>query len=315
MTIAAHTFTKKFTRISNECRRDERLSFEALGMLCYLRGMPPDWRVMPTELAKRGNCGRERISRILNELIAAGYIKKTLQRDPVTQKWKPADYTVFATRSAPEVADNTAREIIRDAQRLVGEPEKRPVPPLDGENAAAEKPSTVIPPLLTTDPPTTDSTKRTPNIPEADATRASGSESDEVPDWEKPRPPYLQSRKAANLAWFELQQMPFPRFGIGDGFELNDRSERGAVFHWHRLLRSGHGAAEIVDVAERIIRSYAKDRVEHQLPSLGGFLGRFENYAEVDDRDDVAVGETMFDLANHFEQRVRARNAIQVAAR
>ncbi|MCC8966716.1 hypothetical protein H8A95_31425 [Bradyrhizobium sp. Pear76] len=125
-------------------------------MLCY-RGMPSDWRVMPTELAKRGNCGRERISRILNELIEAGHIKKTISRDPVTQKWKAAGYTVFAVPNAPKpIADDEAREIIRDAQRVAEQP-----PPPESGKAAAGKPSMANPPLLTTDLPTTDSTNTT----------------------------------------------------------------------------------------------------------------------------------------------------------
>lgn len=131
-------------------------------------------------------------------------------------------------------------------------------------------------------------------------------------EYDQPKAPYLQSRKAANHAWFELQQMPFPRFGIGDDFELNERSDRGAEFHWLRILRSGHSAADILTAAE----SYLRDCPKQQRPSVGGFLARFENYTDEDDRPDVVIAgpQTIFDLANEFEQRVRASEALQVAA-
>jgi len=65
-----------FTPISNALVNDEDLSAETLGVLVYLVTKPANWNVMPSQLAKRFGCGRDRMYRIINELIAAGYVRR-----------------------------------------------------------------------------------------------------------------------------------------------------------------------------------------------------------------------------------------------
>lgn len=65
-----------FTTILNSVVEDETLSAEALGLLVYLVGKPDNWQVMPTQLKTRFNCGRDRIYRIMKELITAGYMQR-----------------------------------------------------------------------------------------------------------------------------------------------------------------------------------------------------------------------------------------------
>lgn len=95
-----------FTIIANDCFRDNQLSAEALGVICYLRSKPADWVVMPTELSNRFGCGRDRILRILKELIALGYLQKMRERDPETKAWKPVEYIIPDTVSEP-LTENT----------------------------------------------------------------------------------------------------------------------------------------------------------------------------------------------------------------
>jgi len=64
-----------------------------LGILVYLVGKPDSWTVMPTNLANRFGCGRDRIYRILNELIAAGYVQRDQPREDVG-KFEKANYLV-----------------------------------------------------------------------------------------------------------------------------------------------------------------------------------------------------------------------------
>jgi hypothetical protein len=259
--------------IDNKSLRDESLSLEALGMICYLRSLPPDWRVMPTQLAKRFSCGRERIARILNELIEAGYIKKTVSRDPATQRWKAAEFTVFAVANAPEpVADDAAREIIRDV-----------------EKAAAEKPSTADLPLLSTDLPSTDSTKEENNIrrtacavetkdgnhnpPGAlpDESKGPGNVGTRIglPSSNRRSPAmFRQSKVEAAIAWRELERME----GWGGTFGEDE------LTHWHALLRKGYAADDILNTAEDFLR-----KTPGLTPSLGDWLACFEN-----DRQDEA---------------------------
>jgi predicted transcriptional regulator len=69
-----------YTTIENECLLDARLSPEAIGVLCYMRLAPDETN--PQQLAVRFRCGRDRIYRILNELIDTGYLKRNRQRGP-----------------------------------------------------------------------------------------------------------------------------------------------------------------------------------------------------------------------------------------
>ena len=61
--------------------QDERLTWEARGLLAYMHSLPRDWRLNPADLIKRGKGGRNRIYRMLSELREAGYILRTDVRD------------------------------------------------------------------------------------------------------------------------------------------------------------------------------------------------------------------------------------------
>lgn len=65
-----------YLAISRALTQDRRLSFEARGVLAYLLSKPSDWIVRIQDLQKEGNCGRDRIYRILKELKEAGYLHR-----------------------------------------------------------------------------------------------------------------------------------------------------------------------------------------------------------------------------------------------
>lgn len=94
--IIRRKYTGNFTVIGNTPMNDEHLTAEALGVLCYLRSRPDDWKVIPPQLGKRFRCGRDRIQRILRELIESAYIVRSKQtRDPETERWSPIEYMVY----------------------------------------------------------------------------------------------------------------------------------------------------------------------------------------------------------------------------
>jgi len=72
---------RNYTVINNDPFDDPRLSTAALGVLCYLRSRPDNWNVIPAQLAKRFNCGRDHMQRCLKELAEANYIKFNRIRD------------------------------------------------------------------------------------------------------------------------------------------------------------------------------------------------------------------------------------------
>lgn len=63
-----------FTLISNTPRDDERISYKAYGLLCYLMGLPEDWGISVDHLASTKTDGRTAIYSAIDELIAAGYV-------------------------------------------------------------------------------------------------------------------------------------------------------------------------------------------------------------------------------------------------
>ena len=60
--------------------QDNTLSFEARGVVAYLLSKPDDWTINEAELRKAGGIGRDKMRRILQELIDAGYMTSTIPR-------------------------------------------------------------------------------------------------------------------------------------------------------------------------------------------------------------------------------------------
>lgn len=87
-----------YTTFTNELLNDPDLTAEALGVLVYLLSKPANWRVMPAELAKRFGCGRDRVYKILANLLEAGYARRGQARDQ-TGSFASYNYIISANRS------------------------------------------------------------------------------------------------------------------------------------------------------------------------------------------------------------------------
>lgn len=76
----------QFTIIASTVIDDDRLSWEARGLLIYLLSKPDHWTVQPKDLIKRTKnaigkrSGRDKVYSILKELRAAGYIYRDFNR-------------------------------------------------------------------------------------------------------------------------------------------------------------------------------------------------------------------------------------------
>lgn len=68
-----------YTQISNQAINDVSLSDRALAALTYLMSRPSGWRVYATQIANRFGCDRRTAQRYLDELINAGYAKRSEQ--------------------------------------------------------------------------------------------------------------------------------------------------------------------------------------------------------------------------------------------
>jgi hypothetical protein len=256
MTVAFHKHTDNFTIIANACINDPRLGFEALSTFLHLRSKPGNWVVRPNEIATRFNAGRDRVRKALNQLVECGYVRKVQTRDPATGRLGPVDYVVRA------LAEGAPADI-----EITAAPSTEP--------PSTENPSTEIRPLLSTDLlPSTDSAKESNSRLSARAEDASDVDRGEhggqtsittggpLPSSSgRSAAAYRQSKVEAAIAWRELERME----GWGGTFGEDEMS------HWHRLLRKGYAADDILDAAE----AYLLDNYE--APSLGDWLACFEH--------------------------------------
>ncbi len=67
---------KPFTILDNAALRDSKLSLKARGLLCTCMSLPPDWSFSIRGLASLCREGRDAIATALNELEAAGYLRR-----------------------------------------------------------------------------------------------------------------------------------------------------------------------------------------------------------------------------------------------
>jgi hypothetical protein len=63
-------------------------------MLAYLLSKPSDWMLMVSDLMRAGQCGRDRVRRILRELLDKGYAVRTVQRGE-DGRYSTVDYAVY----------------------------------------------------------------------------------------------------------------------------------------------------------------------------------------------------------------------------
>lgn len=104
------SYKDKFAMLPNEMLQDERLSWKARGLLCYMVSMPADWVFYETELIKHSKKdGLSSLRSAIKELKELGYVKKVRILDQETKKvirWEThvsADISTFE----PEVQKST----------------------------------------------------------------------------------------------------------------------------------------------------------------------------------------------------------------
>lgn len=76
----AYGLEKDYFILRNKDVQRDDLSYEARGMLAYLISLPADWEIRVTNLEIE-SAGREKVRRILKELIEAGYLALVKNHD------------------------------------------------------------------------------------------------------------------------------------------------------------------------------------------------------------------------------------------
>lgn len=95
-----------FARVSKKVLDDPNISFKAKGIIAYLIGKPPTWKLRVSDLMNHGRDGRDGIRSALNELRAAGYAsyeQPTIKGVFDSGVWKISDSPIFSPQ--PEKPD------------------------------------------------------------------------------------------------------------------------------------------------------------------------------------------------------------------
>lgn len=84
---------REYFAVSNKVFNDERLSWEARGVLGYFLSKPDNWNPNAVDLWKRGPGGRDKARRIMKELEKFGYLeRKRTKNDKGQFEWEVIIY-------------------------------------------------------------------------------------------------------------------------------------------------------------------------------------------------------------------------------
>ncbi|MEO6011996.1 MAG: helix-turn-helix domain-containing protein [Devosia sp.] len=106
MSIIRRRHQGAFATIPNSVANDEVLSFAERGLLVYLLAKPEGWSIQIADLQKQGGVGRDLAYKLLNALIARGYVRREKMLDPDTRRVIGVNYDVFdAIEPLPEIQE------------------------------------------------------------------------------------------------------------------------------------------------------------------------------------------------------------------
>lgn len=66
---------RNFTIVNNDVFK-QKMSLQAVGLICYILSLPDDWKIRKTELSSHFSNGRDSTIKAFNDLMKAGYIEK-----------------------------------------------------------------------------------------------------------------------------------------------------------------------------------------------------------------------------------------------
>lgn len=143
MSIRRRANPARFTVINNDVFKDNNLSFQAIGMLCYLLSKPNHWQVNVSHLIKvtdktAKKTGRDGVYNILQELVGTGYVIREKQSsgeldyivldEPDTAKAEEA--SPDPDKPDPHKPDPHKTTLVNTDSKETTESEKNPIIPL-----------------------------------------------------------------------------------------------------------------------------------------------------------------------------------------
>lgn len=91
-----HGKDNPYFMMARDLAQNKALSYEAVGMAAYLLSKPDDWQVMIVDLVRESKAGRDKVYRILSELIEVGHLHRE-QRKSESGRFMPSCYLFTET--------------------------------------------------------------------------------------------------------------------------------------------------------------------------------------------------------------------------
>lgn len=107
--------------------QDERLSFEARGLLAYLLSKPDDWQLIIADLMRAGGCGRDKVRKILAQLEEQKYLEKRQVKDE-KGLFSHTEYWVYErplTENPSTESPSTEKPLLQSTEKLQSTDKKR----------------------------------------------------------------------------------------------------------------------------------------------------------------------------------------------
>lgn len=110
--IIKNHHTQNYTTIYNSFAQDKSLTLELRGFGIYLLSMPSNWNINPNQLRIELNIGRDKVTKLINDLIEKGYMFKQQKNLTFTKKGELKNIYYFCDDK--ELLNKTTEPFRRD---------------------------------------------------------------------------------------------------------------------------------------------------------------------------------------------------------
>lgn len=110
--IIKNHHTQNYTTIYNSFAQDKSLTLELRGLGIYLLSMPSNWNINPNQLRLELNIGRDKVTKLINDLIEKGYMFKQQKNLTFTKKGELKNIYYFCDDK--ELLNKTTEPFRRD---------------------------------------------------------------------------------------------------------------------------------------------------------------------------------------------------------
>jgi len=239
---AIHCKDNPYFQMLRATAQDQRLSFEARGVMVYLLSKPNNWEISKKNLMSEGNLGRTKMDRIIDELTQTGYLTYTQEQDK-GGKFTRAVYTLY----------EEPQPVVQNAPAVTDEPVAQNVPPAQENEPVARKPRA--------------DNDHQHNIENTESTDSKDSQTTEktsptsddvgVPDQPTQLPPDSQPAKPPTEHRLMFQAV-CDALGLDPIFLTEDR--RGTIGKTASQIRKAHGTPAQIPKFMRWLRERAQEK-------------------------------------------------------